>query len=406
MSEFRTVIEHGDKAIGWADSPTLRVGDVETPIGGEKGVGASALVWLLDLPYKKVAKAVEQSFSHYIVKVEGWPDHLYRSSMHGETTDYVDAVLIYALFAGDESQQQKALGWVNEADRIGDDVALALRELSTGGPTDEIKTEASRLLEEWRVERKKIPPHTEEELKGLVLDLLGNRIFTSAQVPDHENLGMIFMPLALGALSVPDAALAPRPNVPPEPELPSEPDLPPMPVAEKYPDPPELLVEDAMEIERLDHEIRWGRMKEGEVEKYKAEIEAENQRRTDSYEAAKKVLDDEHAKAEAEWQEKCDVIQEAYEDAVKGFDATVETWKEENAEVLAEMEEWEKLYKAWVMEFGGNIGIFYEYYDKAGPRSCNGYPMFMSFRILNRPDWERVWKAYEREAKRREEIEV
>lgn len=30
-----------------------------------------------------------------------------------------------------------------------------------------------------------------------------------------------------------------------------------------------------------------------------------------------------------------------------------------------------------------DIGLIYEHYDKAGPRSCNGQPMFFSFRLLN-----------------------
>jgi len=36
------------------------------------------------------------------------------------------------------------------------------------------------------------------------------------------------------------------------------------------------------------------------------------------------------------------------------------------------------------------IGFIYEYIDKAGPRSINGYPIFWSFGIVNRPDAERI----------------
>lgn len=32
------------------------------------------------------------------------------------------------------------------------------------------------------------------------------------------------------------------------------------------------------------------------------------------------------------------------------------------------------------------IGMIYEWLDKAGPRSCNGLPMFMSVNILHRDD--------------------
>lgn len=37
-----------------------------------------------------------------------------------------------------------------------------------------------------------------------------------------------------------------------------------------------------------------------------------------------------------------------------------------------------------------NSGMIYEYYDKAGPRSINGYPCFMSLRILNKDDTKKI----------------
>lgn len=38
----------------------------------------------------------------------------------------------------------------------------------------------------------------------------------------------------------------------------------------------------------------------------------------------------------------------------------------------------------------GKVGMIYEYLDKAGPLSCNGLPMFMSFRVLTPGDTEKV----------------
>jgi len=44
------------------------------------------------------------------------------------------------------------------------------------------------------------------------------------------------------------------------------------------------------------------------------------------------------------------------------------------------------------------IGDFFEYMEKAGPRSVNGYPCFMSFNILSKHDfplfWEKLKKLY------------
>lgn len=37
-----------------------------------------------------------------------------------------------------------------------------------------------------------------------------------------------------------------------------------------------------------------------------------------------------------------------------------------------------------------DITLFYEYYDKAGPRSVNGYPTFFSMYYLDRTDHQRL----------------
>jgi len=46
-----------------------------------------------------------------------------------------------------------------------------------------------------------IPRMSQEQLKKFVLDFMGGFIFTSAQVRDPSLLSVVFMPLALGALS-------------------------------------------------------------------------------------------------------------------------------------------------------------------------------------------------------------
>ena len=52
------------------------------------------------------------------------------------------------------------------------------------------------------------------------------------------------------------------------------------------------------------------------------------------------------------------------------------------------------------------VGCVWEYYDKAGPRSINGKPMFMSLNLMHIDDWKRAVVAIEREEKRRENIEL
>lgn len=41
-----------------------------------------------------------------------------------------------------------------------------------------------------------------------------------------------------------------------------------------------------------------------------------------------------------------------------------------------------------------DIGLIYEYLDKASPRSVNGYPTFMSFHVLNVREFEKMSKYY------------
>ena len=41
-----------------------------------------------------------------------------------------------------------------------------------------------------------------------------------------------------------------------------------------------------------------------------------------------------------------------------------------------------------------NINLFYEYLDKAAPRSINGYPIFFSMRMLDKNDAARMIDFY------------
>lgn len=56
-------------------------------------------------------------------------------------------------------------------------------------------------------------------------------------------------------------------------------------------------------------------------------------------------------------------------------------------------------------EYINNIGMVYEYYDKAGPRSINGYPIFMSMHILSKEDTKRFIEMYQKYEEMRKEFE-
>jgi hypothetical protein len=43
-----------------------------------------------------------------------------------------------------------------------------------------------------------------------------------------------------------------------------------------------------------------------------------------------------------------------------------------------------------------DIGMVYEYLSEAGPRAINGYPMFMSCRLLSKADTTKVFDYYDK----------
>lgn len=53
-----------------------------------------------------------------------------------------------------------------------------------------------------------------------------------------------------------------------------------------------------------------------------------------------------------------------------------------------------------------DVGVLYEYTDKAGPRAVNGMPMFMSFSLMHKDDWKIVLDTYNEEKFRRDTMPV
>lgn len=52
----------------------------------------------------------------------------------------------------------------------------------------------------------------------------------------------------------------------------------------------------------------------------------------------------------------------------------------------------------------GDVTLIYEYFDKAGPRSINGYPMFFSMTALKREEHDRLVPFYQAYMKLKEEF--
>jgi hypothetical protein len=52
-----------------------------------------------------------------------------------------------------------------------------------------------------------------------------------------------------------------------------------------------------------------------------------------------------------------------------------------------------------------DIGMLYEYNDKAGPRGINGYPMFTSCNIVSKADTKKFLEVYKKYEEARTEFE-
>lgn len=75
----------------------------------------------------------------------------------------------------------------------------------------------------------------------------------------------------------------------------------------------------------------------------------------------------------------------------------IEKWKIELQQWKDDSEKRDNYFK--------NIGMIYEDHCKAGPGSINGYPMFMSCKIISIEDTKRFLEKYKKYEKMREEFE-
>ena len=88
-------------------------------------------------------------------------------------------------------------------------------------------------------------------------------------------------------------------------------------------------------------------------------------------------------------------------------DMAVEEWDElRNGGHEKVVERIEQLNEAAFAEYKSQLGLIWEYFDQSLPRSINGYPIFMSCRVMSRDDWEHIWPILQREEERLANIEV
>ena len=263
--------------------------------------------------------------------------------------------------------------------------------------------QGKKAIEPWAIQ---FPGMSDKDLRTLVFELCDGAVLTDKQVPANL-LAMVFMPLMLGGLSVPDDVLEKiknllPPNPGPEPEIKKRP-LPPILVM--YPEPPrepEIPIPDPQRVAELEFQISWQTATPAELETYKAKIKQKA-------DAIKKDWEQEVAETEVRREEV------AVENAalLKTLAETTAAWEAETASFPAQHLEWQlaevrhsQAYKGVYEEWIKNIGAIYEHISEAGPRGVNGFPIFFSFHTAGKEDWIKIMKAVQKETKRREKVKI
>lgn len=243
---------------------------------------------------------------------------------------------------------------------------------------------------------------SQDAMREVVRGLLDGSLFPSVAVPDNLK-GMVFLPVAMGALRPPKEAIlevmgseeAPE-TVEGDPEKPKHPGYP-----NRNPDPPEkpTLLKPDPEIEFA---RSWEDLEEGEWEEHLAEIEAENKRRIQTWQAAHEAWD----RSLDEISAKCREIDEDYQAKLEAWEAELALHQDRVAERERARDEWITKYDRIFSRWGEDVGCLIGDMAKTFPRSINGYPMFHAFSVVHREDWVRIDNAARREAERLNNIEV
>jgi hypothetical protein len=248
-----------------------------------------------------------------------------------------------------------------------------------------------------------IPRQDKESLKKLVCDFLAGQVFFSSQLRDTNLLGMVFMPIALGALSFEEAP----PETPEEPERPKKlgdarPRRPVPDVSKVLPRLEATVRDAAQRVMDLKFKVRW------------------DDAPCDTLDAATKALDDAKTALDAAMSEAQRVAGAQYEELLTDYRQKVQAqrervreWREAHAAWKVQMDAMADSVKAWEVrkdayyaDLGSNLGVIYAYMRDAGPRSINGYPMFSACTLLHKADWEIVRAAILREQDRMKNMEL
>jgi len=270
--------------------------------------------------------------------------------------------------------------------------------------------------------------YTQEQLKRFILDYCDGRLYCDHQCSNPDIIGMVFLPLSLGAFSPQgpdeekgtegDATWHAMQKLPPDPgDEPESIPPPPEPPPPEYPAPPPepswhqadpehekwLILQSSPDV-RVEsiHDLF---VEEGvplAVAEYHESIDLKND-----------ALRAKHEAAVAEHHRLSEVLRTAHEATLAEHEAALVEHREQEDRLAERQAEWRRAKaihdaarRSFTVTRFQNLGVIYEEVSKAGPRSINGQPIFWSLRIINRSDWQRAYVAITRELARRENMEI
>ncbi len=242
---------------------------------------------------------------------------------------------------------------------------------------------------------------SQEALRETVRGLLDGTWYPSVAVPE-ELMQLVFVPLAMGALSPPDELREKLVGHPPKlledsdkPELPEEPEYP------KKPGKPRLPKKVKVDPQ-VQSDWEWDEITQEEYDAHLEEVVLTNEDRAKRY----KIRLDAYPTKLREWEEECERIRQEYDQACQAVQDELSRWADKAREAREAYDAWVEKHDRIFSKWGSEIGCLIAPMKNAFPRSINGHPMFHSFTIIHKDDWSRIHNACVRESERMENLEV
>lgn len=257
---------------------------------------------------------------------------------------------------------------------------------------------------------------SDEELRDFVIRFSDGHIWTSQHI--NQSLEMVFLPIAFGALSVPDelreeftSKLMKNPSLSKwlkerrsEPELEDKPLKEDPPEAPPKPEDPTYVEYDPDVENEIVSKIEWGYNEDKDLQLYREEVDKQNA-----------AIKDEHQKKLLQWKEQQDGWTQQCKQMEDDHKKKLQEWEDRNGLFVEDHKRWEVEDACWeavgrgmVNQYLVNLGCVWADggESKAANIGINGYPIFFECRMMHKEDFDRAMKAAQKETERRKSIEV